>query len=235
MFFVYDGFDFSVRDTEAEAKRVAEASLAESRNGLDPGWGDDVCWGRISEHVLGCGADLSAQALVPVVWPAGDIGYADVVNTVREYPITMLAGLFAEVAKLCIAKDVFRADGGMERCLSRIQSQVPKPGAGTVSQWWRSGDHPLDNAFRPFEDTGATPALPREGEVVRYFRHPAIPGWAVCASCGCKMDAHGWIDIPADGLKVCPGDYIVTDAKGVHSVLKPDVVEAICAERPGTK
>lgn len=74
--------------------------------------------------------------------------------------------------------------------------------------WWKNGDHPNDDVWRPFEDTGKKPTEPREGKVVRYFRHPQIDGNSLCDSCNYKMNGHGWIDNGRDGCKVCPGDYV---------------------------
>ena len=82
-----------------------------------------------------------------------------------------------------------------------------------ATQWFKNGDHPLDDMFRPFEDTGIVPTEPREGKIVRYFRHPKISEFKVCSCCGfLVMSKHGWLDSGAnngDGETVCPGDYIV--------------------------
>ena len=74
--------------------------------------------------------------------------------------------------------------------------------------WWKNGDHPHDDVWRVFEDTGEKPKVPREGKIVRYFRHPTISGNIECDICGHIMNNHGWIDNGADGRKVCPGDYV---------------------------
>lgn len=76
--------------------------------------------------------------------------------------------------------------------------------------WWKNGDHPNDNVWRPYEDTGKIPTEPREGKVVRYFRHPQISGESACSTCGIIMNKHGFIDY-GDGIKVCPGDYVRKD------------------------
>jgi hypothetical protein len=76
-------------------------------------------------------------------------------------------------------------------------------------QWFENGDHPQDAVFRPFEDTGKIPVVAREGLVVRYYRHPNVPGDKICSDCGKKMHVHGWIDNSLDGGQtVCPGDWI---------------------------
>jgi hypothetical protein len=77
--------------------------------------------------------------------------------------------------------------------------------------WWKNGDHPNDDVYRPFEDTGKKPTEPREGKVVRYFRHPSISGDSICDNCQRIMNDHGWIDNGGEGQKVCPGDYLKKD------------------------
>lgn len=84
-----------------------------------------------------------------------------------------------------------------------------------ATQWFKNGDHPEDNVFRPFEDAGKVPAEPREGLIVRYFRHPKISGESICQYCGMTMHTHGWIDKIAEN-RVCPGDYIITSIHGVY-------------------
>jgi hypothetical protein len=95
-------------------------------------------------------------------------------------------------------------------------------------QWFKNGDHPKDDVFRLFEDTGKTPVRPREGKVVRYFRHPDIPGILPCISsipCGKVMHYHGWIDTPEGGHNVCPGDWIITGIEGEYYPCKPVIFE----------
>lgn len=69
-----------------------------------------------------------------------------------------------------------------------------KPIVVEATQWFKNGDHPQDNIFRPFEDTGKIPIEPREGEVVRYYRTPELDGQNNCEKCGNIMHLHGWID-----------------------------------------
>lgn len=104
-----------------------------------------------------------------------------------------------------------------------------------ATQWFKNGDHPLDNCYRPFEDTGLEPTEPREGEVVRYFRHPNVPGTDYCAYCGVFFHNHGWIDTPGDGHNVCPGDWIITGVKGEHYPCKPDIFAATYEPVEGTE
>ncbi len=75
--------------------------------------------------------------------------------------------------------------------------------------WWKNGDHPNDDVWRPFEDTGKLPTEPREGKVVRYFRHPNIDGNSKCDTCGYTMNEHGWIDSGFEGVTICPGNYVL--------------------------
>lgn len=81
-------------------------------------------------------------------------------------------------------------------------------------QWFKNGDHPKDG----------DPS--REGAVVRYFRHPGIPGDRPCKHCGKRMHDHGWIDTLEGGHIVCPGDWIITGVKGEHYPCKPDIFAA---------
>lgn len=67
-----------------------------------------------------------------------------------------------------------------------------------VTRWERNGDHHLDG------DRGS------EGKVVRYYRHPDIPGYTPCPRCNQAMNDHGWVDVGKDGLTVCPGDVLIT-------------------------
>ena len=78
-------------------------------------------------------------------------------------------------------------------------------------QWFKNGDHPNDDCFRPYEATGKIPTEMREGSVVRYFRHPDISGNSTCGSCGCTMHEHGWIDSGGNWQEICPGDYVILD------------------------
>lgn len=69
-------------------------------------------------------------------------------------------------------------------------------------RWWRNGDHPDDGPPQ------------YEGRVVRYYRHPQVPGTRVCPHCMEAMLDHGWIEADVVGYVVCPGDWVVTDAEG---------------------
>lgn len=112
-----------------------------------------------------------------------------------------------------------------------------KPVVIEASQWFKNGDHPLDYSkdHEGFKDgvegiyiwTAAhRKAHGWEGDIVRYFRHPSIPGDQVCSKCGKTMHAHGWIDTLEDGHNVCPGDWIITGVQGEHYPCKPDIFAA---------
>lgn len=86
-----------------------------------------------------------------------------------------------------------------------------KPIAVEAHQWFKNGDHPMD--FSDRDNADRRPQL--EGLVVRYFRHPDVPGNDVCPSCGRAMYQHGWIDsvntLNPSGCTVCPGDWILPE------------------------
>jgi hypothetical protein len=89
-------------------------------------------------------------------------------------------------------------------------------------RWFKNGDHPQDDVYRPFEDTGQIPTEPREGKIVLYFRHPNISGNNMCCKCGTLVHHHGWIDSGGPGQTVCPGDYILTGPDGKFYIFNPE-------------
>lgn len=110
-----------------------------------------------------------------------------------------------------------------------------KPVVIEASQWFKNGDHPLDYAEdeHGFEDgdirvfTGAErKSKGWEGSVVRYYRHPDVPGDKPCEQCGKIHHVHGWIDTLEQGHRVCPGDWIITGVKGERYPCKPDIFDA---------
>src|SRR6476660_5351527 len=110
-----------------------------------------------------------------------------------------------------------------------------KPVVIEATQWFSNGDHPMDYAedTTGFEDddlrtwTGdEARALGWEGQLVRYYRHPEVPGSKPCQHCGRIMHEHGWIDTLEGGHIVCPGDLIITGVQGEHYPCKPDIFAA---------
>lgn len=91
--------------------------------------------------------------------------------------------------------------------------------ATTVVRWWRNGDHPADNCGELLDDPmhpgDAAHQYHRiEGAVVRFFRHPDVPGDQTHDRCGRTWHDHGWIDSGGDGQIVCPGDKLTTAPDG---------------------
>jgi hypothetical protein len=113
-----------------------------------------------------------------------------------------------------------------------------------ATQWFKNGDHPLDYGTQGRDPaTGANWSRDPvsgvvtwsaehkresgwEGEVVRRYRHPGVPGVSLCKHCGGEMHDHGWIDTLEGGHIVCPGDWIITGIKGEHYPCKPDIFAA---------
>lgn len=98
-----------------------------------------------------------------------------------------------------------------------------KPVVIEATQWHRNGDHPLDDAR---DAGGLHPGVEREGAVVRYYRHPDIPGDLPCEQCGKPHHVHGWIDTLEQGHRVCPGDWIITGVAGERYPCKPAIFAA---------
>lgn len=84
-----------------------------------------------------------------------------------------------------------------------------------ATRWFKNGDHP--------EDQPVLGTVETEGNIVRYFRRPDVPGHQVCKHCGVPMHAHGWIDTLEGGHIVCPGDWIITGVNGEYYPCKPDI------------
>jgi hypothetical protein len=98
-----------------------------------------------------------------------------------------------------------------------------KPVVIEAVQWFKNGDHP-DDDLPPADKIVAGERT--EGAVVRYFRHPDIPGDQECSKCGHLMRDHGWIDTLEDGHNVCPGDWIITGVAGERYPCKPAIFAA---------
>lgn len=99
-----------------------------------------------------------------------------------------------------------------------------KPIVIEATQWFKNGDHP-DDACTPITASDGESFL-SEGRVVRYYRHPEVPGTSACISsvpCGRIMHDHGWIDTPEGGHNVCPGDWIITGVRGERYPCKDSI------------
>jgi len=101
-----------------------------------------------------------------------------------------------------------------------------KPVVIEATRWWRNGDHPDDRVVQQ--------GVRMEGAVVRYYRHPDVPGTAVHGDlpdtrrpqCKATMHDHGWIDTIEGGHTVCPGDWIITGVQGERYPCEPSIFEA---------
>lgn len=100
-----------------------------------------------------------------------------------------------------------------------------------ATRWFKNGDHPNDECENLYANHSfAAPVAGRtEGRIVRYFRHPAIPGHFSCVNCDQKIHDHGWLDYAQlygilkseiggefDGEKVCPGNWVVREGRAYH-------------------
>lgn len=110
-----------------------------------------------------------------------------------------------------------------------------KPVVVAAHQWFKNGDHPDDYSRTVLDHTSKPPRefdaeFQRrnnwEGQVVRRYRHPLVPGDRVCRHCNHLMKHHGWIDTREGGHVVCPGDWIITGVAGERYPCKPDIFSA---------
>lgn len=101
-----------------------------------------------------------------------------------------------------------------------------KPIEIQATQWWKNGDHPDDQVGELVDDPIGGESYRRiEGAVVRFFRHPRLPGDQV-HECGRTYHDHGWIDTLEGGHIVCPGDWVITGVQGERYPCKPDIFAA---------
>jgi len=100
-----------------------------------------------------------------------------------------------------------------------------KPIVIEAHQWFKNGDHPLDDCrtITPIPIDGAP--FQSEGEIVRYYRHPNVGGDEICVKCGSIMHDHGWLDTLECGHTVCVGDFIIKGIAGELYPCKPDIFE----------
>jgi len=101
-----------------------------------------------------------------------------------------------------------------------------KPVVIEGTQWWKNGDHPEDACYYIDKTFQEEQGPLSEGKVVRYYRHPNVPGSLICEKCEKQMHDHGWIDTLEDWHIVCPGDWIITGVRGERYPCKPDIFEA---------
>ncbi len=102
-----------------------------------------------------------------------------------------------------------------------------KPVVIEATRWFKNGDHPLDGVDMEAPDGIGGIYKRIEGLVVRFFRHPDVPGENRCRHtlCDRTMHEHGWIDTKEGGHIVCPGDWIITGVQGERYPCKPDIFE----------
>jgi hypothetical protein len=110
-----------------------------------------------------------------------------------------------------------------------------RPVTITADRWFKNGDHPFDYANpRTGIVKGEVASIPAavareqgwEGEVVRFYRRPDVPGHTLCKHCGMQMHDHGWIDTLEGGHIVCPGAWVITGVKGERYPCAHDIFEA---------
>lgn len=102
-----------------------------------------------------------------------------------------------------------------------------KPVEVEATQWFKNGDHPEDGVGEDALDPISGKTYKKiEGKIVRFYRHPQVPGTDYCAYCKGFFHDHGWIDTLEGGHIVCPGDLIITGVKGERYPCKPDIFEA---------
>jgi len=92
-------------------------------------------------------------------------------------------------------------------------------GGMVATRWFKNGDHPEDDC--EIFDGSDGKQFQGEGKVVRYFRHPGIPGGEICNNCGHLANEHGWIDQGELGQVVCPGDIIIKNEKDEWEAFHP--------------
>jgi hypothetical protein len=100
-----------------------------------------------------------------------------------------------------------------------------KPVVIEATQWFKNGDHPLDETRIVTPVLGDGAPFKSEGKVVRYFRHleKMYGGERQCDKCGNIMHDHGWIDTLEGGHIVCPSDWIITGVMGEFYPCKDEI------------
>ena len=108
--------------------------------------------------------------------------------------------------------------------MSELQEFRKKPVVVQAAQWFKNGDHPEDHCGEVRTDpvTGENYTVV-EGELVRFYRNPDVPGEQGCSKCGLSMNQHGWIDTLEGGHITCPSDWVITGVQGEHYPCKSDI------------
>ena len=81
-------------------------------------------------------------------------------------------------------------------------------------QWFKNGDHPQDKLTSAHSD----------GAVVARYRPVGIDGKTACPRCAQALSEHG--KVVQSGTRVCPGDWVVTNANGERYSVRPDQFSA---------
>jgi hypothetical protein len=113
---------------------------------------------------------------------------------------------------LCSTSDpmAWRRDGREAMAAGPVRVFRERPDVPVVL-WNRNGDHPGDGVGELAVDPVDGSTYRRvEGLVVRFFRHPDVPGESLCPDCALPMDVHGWVDSGVYGQTVHPGDWVTT-------------------------
>ena len=83
-----------------------------------------------------------------------------------------------------------------------------KPTPLEATQWFKIGDH---SAIQP------------------YSRYDCA-GHVICQFCGKQLKHHGQLHIRNESHSVCPGDWIITEPSGKHSVCRAKLFNEIYEE-----
>jgi hypothetical protein len=89
------------------------------------------------------------------------------------------------------------------------------PNTAEAVQWWKNGDHPLDNSTEV--DGELT-----EGEVVTRYVPPTGTQHLLHTACGAPWGIHGVLQRGSNPV-VCPGDWIVRGNNNHYRVAKPTI------------
>ena len=107
--------------------------------------------------------------------------------------------------------------------MTKKQLFIRKPIPLEAYQWFKNGNHPLDNVLPTVGPRGKL--WYSEGKVVKYYKVQDGLGLNKCQHCNNIMNHHGWIATLEGGHIVCPGDWIVQGVKKEFWPVKPDIFE----------